>query len=150
MVFAETGTRFRIAQGLDGMHRLGLHPMHTPSAGVSRLFRARAVPHAAVGSVITDMRSSAPGIPIKKKTWPTVVMHRFHGARWGNSNFEHAYQFIFENHFVTIRSGLHGIEALGKARFVLSVGVKIPAQRHQGNRGKEGDQWELSGVGKSF
>ena len=114
MAFAKSGTRFRIAQGLDGMHRLGLHPMHTPSAGVSRLFRARAVPHATVGSVITDMRPSASGIPVKKETRPTVVVHRFRGARWGHSHFEHAYKFIFENHLVTIWSSLYGIEAIGE------------------------------------
>jgi hypothetical protein len=39
MAFAKSGTRFRFAQGLDGMHRLGVHPMRTPSAGMSSLFR---------------------------------------------------------------------------------------------------------------
>ena len=114
MAFAKSGTRFRIAHGFDGMHWLGLHPMHTPSTGMSWLFRTRAVPHAAVGSVITDMRSSASGIPVKKKTRPTVVVHRFRSARWRHSNFQHAYKFIFENHFVTVRSSLHGIEAIGE------------------------------------
>jgi len=150
MALAKRGGRFRIAHGLDGMHRLWLHPMHTPSAGMGWLFRARAIPHAAVGAVITDMRPSAAGIPVKKETRPTVVVHRFRGAGWWDSNFQHAYKFIFENHLVTIRCGLHGIEALGKAGFVLSGGVKIPAQRRQENHGEEGDQCEFSGVGKSF
>jgi len=114
MAFAKSGTRFRIAQGLDGMHRLGLHPMHTPSAGMSRLCRARAVHRAAVGAVITDMGPSAAGIPVKKETRPTVVVHRFRGAGWRDSNFEHAYKFIFENHFVTTRGSSHGIEAIGE------------------------------------
>jgi len=114
MAFAKSGTRFRFAQGLDGMHRLGVHPMRTPSAGMSSLFRARTIPHAAVGSVITYMRSSASGIPVKKKTRPTVMVHRFRGARWRHSNFQHAYKFIFENYFVTIRGSLHGIEAVGE------------------------------------
>ena len=114
MVVAKSGGRFGIAHGLDGMHRLRLHPMNTPSAGMSWLFRARAVPHAAVGAVIADMRPSASGIPVKKKTRPTVVVHRFRGARWRHSNFQHTYKFVFENHFVTIRGSLHGIEAIGE------------------------------------
>ena len=111
---AKSGGCFRIPHDLDGVHRLRLHPFHTPSAGMSFLFRARAVPHAAVGAVITNMRSPASGIPVKKETRPSVVVHRFRRARWWHSNFEHAYKFIFENHFVTIRSSLHSIEAIGE------------------------------------
>lgn len=114
MVLAKGGGNLRISHDLDGVHRFRLHPMHTPSAGMSWLLRARAVPHAAVGAVITDMRPSASVIPIKKETRPTVVVHRFRGARWWHSHFEHPYKFIFENHFVTIRGSLHGIEAIGK------------------------------------
>jgi len=147
---AKSGGTFRIPDDLDGMHRLRLHPIHTPSAGMSWLFRARAVPHAAVGAVITDMRPSASGIPVKKETRPSVVVHRFRRARWWHSNFEHAYKFILENHFVTIRGGLHGIEAIGETRFVLSVGVKIPAEHRDRTRNEQGDQHELSGAEKSF
>ena len=60
------------------------------------------------------------------------------------------HKFSFENHFVTIRGGLYGIEAVGETRFVLSVGAKIPGEHHQRNHGKEGDQCELSGVGVIF
>ena len=114
MALAKSGGSLRISHDLDGVHRFRLHPMHTPSAGMSWLLRARAVLYAAVGAVITDMRPSASGIPVKKETRPTVVVHRFRGARWWHSHFEHAYKFIFENHFVTIRGSLHGIEAIGK------------------------------------
>jgi hypothetical protein len=60
------------------------------------------------------MRRSASGIPVKKETRPSVVVHRFRRAQWWHSNFEHAYKFIFENHFVAIRGSLHRIEAIGK------------------------------------
>ena len=150
MALAKSGSAFRIPHDLDGVHRLRLHPMHTPSAGMSWLFRARALPNASVGAVITDMRPSASGIPVKKETRPSVVVHRFRRARRWHSNFEHAYKFIFENHFVTIRGSLHRIEAIGETRFVLSVGVKIPGGHHQRNRGKRSDQCELSAVEKSF
>ena len=149
MGLAKSGGTFRIPHDLDGVHRFRLHPMHTPSAGMSWLFRARAVPNASVGAVITDMRPSASGIPVKKETRPSVVVHRFRRARRWHSNFEHAYKFIFENHFVTIRGSLHGIEAIGETRFVLSVGVKIPGGHHQRNRGKGSDQCDLAGVEKS-
>jgi len=146
MALAKSGGIFRIPHDLDGVHRLRLHPMRTPSAGMSWLFRARAVPNASVGAV---MRRPASGIPVKKETRPSVVVHRFRRALRWHSNFEHAYKFIFENHFVTIR-GLHRIEAIGETRFVLSVGVKIPGGHHQRNRGNGSDQCELSGVEKSF
>ena len=150
MALAKGGGTLRIPHDLDGVHRLGLHPMHTPSAGMTWLIRARAVPHAAVGVVITDMRPSASGIPVKKETRPSVVMHRFHRARWWHSNFEHAYKFILENHFVTIRGSLHGIETIGETRFVLSVCVKIPAEHCERTRDEQDDQHRLSGAEKSF
>src|SRR5579872_4649724 len=150
MALTKRGVTLRIPHDLDGVHRLRLHPMHTPCARMSGLFRARAVPHAAVRAVITDMRPSASSIPVKKETRPTVVVHRFRGARWWHSNFEHAYKFILENHFVTIRGSLHSIEAMGEPRFVLSVGVKISAEYRERTRREQGDQHELSGKEKSF
>lgn len=150
MALTKSGGTVRIPHDLDGVHRLRLHPMHTPSARMSWLFRARTVPHAAIGAVITDMRPSASSIPVKKETRPTVVVHRFRGARWWHSNFEHAYKFIFENHLVTIRGSLHGIEAVGKARFVLSIGVKIPAEHRERTRDEQGNPHELSGAKKTF
>ena len=150
MAITMRGGTLGISHDLDGVHRLGRHPMHIPSARMDGSFGARAVPHAAVGTMITDMRISASGIPVEKETRPPVVVHRFRRARWWNSNFEHAYKFIFENHFVTIRGSLHGIEAIGEPRFVLSVGVKIPAEYRERTRDEQGDQHELSGAEKSF
>ena len=114
MTLAKGGGSLRISHDLYGVHRFRLHPMNTPSAGMSWLLRARAVPHAAVGAVITDMRPSASGIPVEEETRPTMVVHRFRAARWWHGNFEHAYKFIFENHLVTIRGSLHGVEAIGE------------------------------------
>lgn len=150
MALAKSGGTSRIPHDLDGVHRFRLHPMHTPSAGMSWLFRARAVPNVSVGAVITDMRTSASGIPVKKETRPSVVVHRFRRARRWHSNFEHAYKFIFENHFVTIRGSLHGIETIGETRFVLSVCLKIPAEHCERTRDEQGDQHELSGAEKSL
>jgi len=150
MALAEGGGTLRIPHDLDGMHRLRLHPMHTPSARMSWLLRARAVPHAAVRAVITDMRSSASGIPVKKETRPSVVVHRFCRARWWHSDFEHVHKFIFENHFVTIRSSLHSVEAIGETRFVLSVSVKIQTKHRERTRDEQGDQHELSGAEESL
>jgi len=45
--------------------------------------------------------------------------------------------------FVTIRGSLHGIEAIGETRFVLSVGVKISAEHRERTRNEQGDQHEL-------
>jgi len=114
MALAGGSGTLRIPYDLDGVHRLRLHPMHTPSAGMSWLFRAGAVSYAAVGAVITDMRRSASGIPVKKETRPPVVVHRFRRARWWYGNFEHAYKFIFENHLVAIRGSLYCVEAIGE------------------------------------
>jgi hypothetical protein len=50
MAIEKGGGTLRIPYDLDGVHRLRLHPMHTPSAGMSWLFPARADPHAAVGA----------------------------------------------------------------------------------------------------
>jgi hypothetical protein len=113
MAFAKSGTRFRFAQGLDGMHRLGVHPMRTPSAGMSSLFRQDYPARCRrVGdNVYAVFRLRYPS---QEKTRPTVVVHRFRGTAWWDSNFEHAYKFIFENYFVTIRGSLHGIEAVGE------------------------------------
>lgn len=72
------------------------------------------------------MLPSASGIPVKKETRPSVVVHRGRRARRWHSSFEHAYKSIFENHFVTMRGSLHGIEAIGETRF-------CPVRRRKNN-----------------
>ncbi len=114
---------------LNGVHRFRLHPVHTPRAGMSRRFLARAVPHRTIRAMITDMRRPATRIPVQKETRPTVVMHRFRRTRRRHGDFQYAHKFIFENNFVAVRRGLHGVIAVGESRSVLPVQVKIPRNR---------------------
>ena len=58
-----------------------------------------------------------------------VMMHRFGCARFRNADLQHTHEFIFEDYFVAIGSGLHGVEAIGEPRFILPVKVKMTEQR---------------------
>src|ERR1700683_311925 len=121
----ECDVTLRLVHDFDGVHRLRLHPTDAPSARMSRGFLSRAVRYATVSAMITNMRSPAAGVPIQKETRPTVMMHRNGSARRRYGDFEHAHEFIFENNFVGIGRGLHGVVAVGELRFILCVGVEM-------------------------
>jgi len=50
-----------------------------------------------------------------------------------NTNFEHAHKCIFKNYSVTPGRSLDSIEAVGKIRFVLPIGVKMRGDENKGN-----------------
>src|SRR5271165_3155586 len=100
----------RRLQDFDGVHGLGLHPLHTPSAGMNCLVRARNVANASIGTPVTNVWCLAPSVPTEKETRPTVVMHR-HRCADRNTDFKHAYECVFKNYSVTLGRGLDSIEA---------------------------------------
>jgi hypothetical protein len=55
----------------------------------------------------------------------------------------------FENYFVAIRGGLHGVVAVGQTRFSLSVDVKILSE-HKRTHDYDDDQSLLSGAEEAF
>ena len=110
----------------NGVHWLRLHPLHSPSAGMSRRFLAGAITNGAIRALITNVRRPATCILVKKETQPTVVMHRFCHARKRHGDFEHADKFIFENNFVAVRCGLYGVVAVGETRLVLPIKIQLP------------------------
>ena len=56
-----------------------------------------------------------------------MVVHGFRGARRRNCDLQNTHKLILKNHFVALWSCLHGVVAVRKVRFVLSVGVKTQA-----------------------
>lgn len=46
----------RVLHNLDGVHGLRFHPPHAPSTGMDGFFRARMIRHAAIRTMITNMR----------------------------------------------------------------------------------------------
>jgi len=74
-----------------------------------------------------------------------VVMHR-HRRTGRNLDFEHAYQCVFKNYSVTLGRGLDSIEAVGKIRFVLPEGGKIPREENNATNDQGGAQRSPSGI----
>ena len=140
----------------NGVHGFRLHPVDTPCAAMNRSFHARLVRNCAVWVMIANMRRRSAHVPIQKETRPTVVMHRFCRARGRHGDFEHTDKFIFENNFVTVRCGLHGVVAVGETRSVLPVEVEMPSQQdyrtHNQNHDNsyfssaEGSVWGIHGA----
>ena len=113
------------------MHGFGLHPVNAPGSWMCGRFFCGTIANCAVAAVITNMRRATPGVPIKKEAGPMMMMHRFSCARLGDADLQHAHEFIFEDHLVTVGSDLHGVETIGEPGFVLPVQVKTAAkQRH--------------------
>src|ERR1700722_6792272 len=113
------------------MHGLRLHPVNAPDSWVSGRFFCRTIANRTVTAVITNMRRATPDVPIKKEAGPMVMMHRFRCARVRNADLQHAHEFIFEDYFVAIGGGLHGVEPIGEPRFVLPVKVEMTAEQRQ-------------------
>lgn len=129
----------RLPDNFNGVHRFRLHPLHPPSAGMSRLFPYRAVANAAVGAMIANMRCSTSRIPIQKETRPTVMMHRYGRARRRHRDFKNTHQGVLENNFVGVGRGLHGVVPVGKIRLALSVEVEVSGKQRGTSYDEDGD-----------
>ena len=76
--------------GLDRVHRLGLHPLHYPVSRVRRRWFARLIDHSTVAAVVADVRRRAAGVPIEKEARPAMMMHRFGLSGRRHRHFQHA------------------------------------------------------------
>jgi hypothetical protein len=72
------------------------------------------------------------------------MMHGDGGASRGHGNFQHAHELVFENHFVSVRRGLHRVVTVGKSRFVLPVGVEVPGKQREKTDDEYADKSFLS------
>ena len=118
----------------NGVHRFGLHPLHTPCAGMNCLGRARNVLNIAIRATVVDVWRLAACVPTEKKTRPAMVMHG-HRRAGRNIDFQHAYECVFKNYSVTLGRGLDSIEAVGEVRFVLPIDIKIPGEENKATNG---------------
>ena len=82
--------------------------------------------------MVANVRRPAARVVANKETWPAMVMKRLGGARL-ETDLEDAHKGIFENDFVALGRGLHGVEAVRESGFVLSVGVKMPSEQNKGS-----------------
>jgi hypothetical protein len=131
---------FGLVDDFDGVHGLGLHPVDAPGAGMRWGVGGRNVADGAVGAMVANVRRAAAGIPIQKKTWPVMVMHGNGGAGRRYGDFKDAHQGIFENDFVAVRRGLHGVVAFGEIGFVLAVSVEVAGEEDEAKRDQDGKE----------
>src|SRR5664279_4226221 len=71
-----------------------------------------------------------------------------HGHRCAgqNTDFEHAYECVFEDQLVTFGRGLHCVVAVRKIRLVFSVNIKIFRGQHKRTRDQNGEKRSPAGT----
>jgi len=121
----------RVLDHLNCVHRLRIHPVNAPGAGMNRHISAGSFDNAAIAAMISNMWSPASGIPTQKEARPTVMMHRYCLARRRHGNFEYPHQAVFENYFVGSRGSLDRVVAVRKFRIVLAVKVKGACEKNK-------------------
>ena len=102
-----------------------------PSAGVNRLSLARDIANSTVGGMVAKVRCLAPCVVAQKYTRPTVGVHGFGGASWGQGDMDDANECVLKNNSVTSRSCLNSVVAIGKSRLVLPVQVSVLGAKHE-------------------
>ena len=90
---------------------------------------ARLIDDGAITTMVANVRRRAARVPIEKKAWPAVMMQRLGLADGRHRHFEHAHERVLKNHPVTVRRGLHGVEAVGESGFVLGVEIKMAGKK---------------------
>jgi hypothetical protein len=89
------GGALRCFYVFNRMHWLRLQPGHPPRARRNRRFPARNVVNASIRVIDPDMSGPAPGVPQKKNTRPSMMMHRLFSSR-GNFHLKHTYDCVFK------------------------------------------------------
>jgi hypothetical protein len=102
-----------------------------PRAGVNRLSLARDIANPTVGGMVAKVRCLAPCVVTQKYTRPTVGVHGFGGANWGQGDIDDANECVLKNNSVTSRSCLNSVVAIGKSRLVLAVQVSVLGAKHK-------------------